>query len=258
MGYIGATQNIGSGLLPMVGGALAAIMWFYPFATSLLALPVGIYMIFKMDKLQPNSNVIKSDTLGFLKHAWSKLNNRIVIELVFMTGGFIFIAFGAFITYLPLFLNDTFNSPAIVIGIILGSRAIMGVLVATQLSGLALYFSYRTLICFAFLILALGLAIIPFVRNQWMLVFTAICYGGSYGILRPSLQYLLLDYAPEDLRSTFASAINFGLRVSQTISPIFAGLLMIFSSYKQLYILAATLALLMALYALTAVSLRKI
>ena len=257
MGYIGATQNIGSGLLPMVGGALAAIMWFYPFATSLLALPVGIYMIFKMDKLQPNGNVIKSDTLGFLKHAWSKLNNRIVIELVFMTGGFIFIGFGAFVTYLPLFLNDTFNSPAIVIGIILGSRAIMGVLVATQLSGLALYFSYRTLICFAFLILALGLAIIPFVRNQWMLVFTAMCYGGSFGILRPSLQYLLLDYAPEDLRSTFASAINFGLRVSQTISPVFAGLLMIFSSYKQLYILAATLALLMALYALTAVSLRK-
>jgi MFS family permease len=84
-----------------------------------------------------------------------------------------------------------------------------------------------------------------------------MCYGGSFGILRPSLQYLLLDYAPEDLRSTFASAINFGLRVSQTISPVFAGLLMIFSSYKQLYILAATLALLMALYALTAVSLRK-
>ena len=48
MGYIGATQNIGSGLLPIVGGALAAIMWYYPFATSLLALPIGIYLIFQM------------------------------------------------------------------------------------------------------------------------------------------------------------------------------------------------------------------
>jgi len=257
MGYIGATQNIGSGLLPIVGGGLVAIMWFYPFATSLLALPVGVYLIFKIEEVQPKNKIIKSNTSVFIKHAWSKLNDRIVIELVFMTGGFIFIGFGAVVTYLPLFLNDTFNSPAIVIGTILGFRAIMGALVASQLANLVFYFSYRTLICFAFFVLALGLAIIPFVQNQWMLVFTAMCYGGSFGILRPTLQFLLLDHAPEDLRSTFASAINFGLRVSQTISPVFFGLLMIFSSYKQLYILLTTLALLMAIYTLTAVSLRK-
>ena len=67
----------------------------------------------------------------------------------------------------------------------------------------------------------------------------------------------MLDHAPEDLRSTFASAVSFGLRVSQTISPIFVGLLITFCSYNQLYILAATLAVLMAVYKLPAVSLRK-
>ena len=257
MGYIGATQNIGSGLMPIVGGGLAAIMWFYPFATSLLALPVGVYMIFKMEEVQPKSKSTRSNMSVFLKYAWLKLNDRIVIELIFMTGGFIFIGFGALVTYLPLFMHDTFNSPTMIIGIVLGFRAIMGALVASQLASLASYFSYRMLICFAFLILALGLTIIPFIQNQWMLVFTAMCYGGSFGILRPTLQSLLLDHAPEDLRSTFASAISFSLRVSQTISPIFVGLLMVFSSYKQLYILAATLALLMAIYTLTAVSLRK-
>ena len=257
MGYIGATQNIGSGLLPMVGGGLAALMWFYPFATSLLALPVGVYLIFKMEAVQPKDKITKSNTSIFLKYAWAKLNDRIVIELVFMTGGFIFIGFGVFVTYLPLFLHDTFNSPVMVIGIILGSRATMGALVASQLTTLASYFSHRMLICFSFLFLALGLAIIPFVQNQWMLIFTAICYGGSFGILRPTLQYLMLDHAPEDLRSTFASAVSCGLRVSQTISPIFVGLLMAFYSYDQLYVLAATLAVLMAIYALTAVSLRK-
>ncbi|MDC0196223.1 MFS transporter [Gammaproteobacteria bacterium] len=258
MGYIGATQNIGSGLLPMVGGALAAIMWFYPFATSLLALPIGIYLIFQLDEIQSKDNATKSNTTIFLQHAWSKLNDRVVIELVFMTGGFIFIGFGAFITYLPLFLNDTFNSPAIVIGIVVGSRAMMGVLMASQLSRLASYFSYRSLICFAFLFLASGLVIIPFATNQWFLIYTAICYGGSFGILRPSLQYLLIEHAPDDLRSTFASAINFGLRVSQTISPVCVGLLLSISNYKQLYILAAILAVLMTIYASKAVSLDKV
>jgi MFS transporter, ACDE family, multidrug resistance protein len=257
MGYIGATQNIGSGLLPMLGGALAAIMWFYPFATSLLAIPLGLYLIFAMEEVRAESGAENSGTRAFLGHAWSKLNDRIVIELVFLTGGFIFIGFGAFITYMPLFLKDTFDSPSILIGVIIAARATMGVLMASQLARLTRHFSYRTLIFWAFMVMAIGMAIVPFAQNQWTLMITAMCYGGSFGILRPSLQFLLLDHAPEDLRSTFASAINFGLRISQTISPVVAGLFLIIGSYTELYIGAAFLALFMALYALTAVSLRS-
>jgi len=223
MGVIGATQNIGSGILPLVGGALAAIMWFYPFASSLIALPLGIYLIFAMEEIQPENGKEQAGTRAFLGHAWSKLNDRIVIELVFMTAGFIFIGFGAFITYMPLFLKDTFDSPALLIGVIIAARATMGVLMASQLARITRHFSYRTIIFCAFMAIAIGMAIVPFATNQWTLMITAMCYGGSFGLLRPSLQYLLLDHAPEDLRSTFASAINFGLRVSQTISPVCAG-----------------------------------
>ncbi len=256
MGSIGAMQNIGAGLLPVIGGSLAAIMWFYPFATALLAIPLGIFMIFKMDEFQPKQSEANSNTRMFVVNAWAKLNDRVVIELVFITGGFIFIGFGAFITYLPLFLSDTFNSPALTIGIIIGSRAIMGTVMASQLTRLSSYLSYRTLIFLSFLALTLALLIIPFVENQWMIIVSATFYGISFGILRPLTQYLMVDYAPEDLRSTFASAINFGLRVSQTISPVFAGLLLVFSSYNELYLTAAILAFLMACYALTTVSLR--
>jgi len=127
---------------------------------------------------------------------------------------------------------------------------------ASQLTRLSSYLSYRTLIFLSFLALTLALLIIPFVENQWMIIVSATFYGISFGILRPLTQYLMVDYAPEDLRSTFASAINFGLRVSQTISPVFAGLLLVFSSYNELYLTAAILAFLMACYALTTVSLR--
>jgi MFS family permease len=257
MGYIGATQNIGSGILPLIGGALAGIMWFYPFATSLLALPLGFYLIFAMEEFKPKNNMAKFGPRIFLDHAWSNLNDRIVIELVFMTGGFIFIGFGAFVTYMPLFLNDTFNSPEILIGLIIGTRATMGVVMASQLDRITRHFSYRTLIFCAFLIMAVGMGIVPFATNQWMLVVTAMCYGGSYGILRPTLQYLMLEYAPEDLRSTFASSINFGLRISQTASPIFAGLFLITGTYNSLYFVASVLAILMALFSLKATSLRN-
>jgi MFS family permease len=258
MGTIAATQNIGSGVLPLAGGALATIAWFYPFGSSLLAVPLVIYLIFAMEEVRSESISEKSGTRAFLSHAWSKLNNRIVLELVFMTGGFIFIGFGAFITYIPFVLKDNFGSPEILIGLIIAARSTMGVIMATQLVRLTQHFSYRTLVFCAFLTMSAGMAIVPFAQSQWTLILTAMCYGGSFGIIRPSLQVLLLNHAPDDLRSTFASASNFGLRVAQTISPVGAGFILITGTYSTLYIVAAVLAGLMALFALTAVSLRPI
>ncbi|MBT3916141.1 MAG: MFS transporter, partial [Rhodospirillaceae bacterium] len=235
-----------------------AVAWFYPFGVAMLAIPLGLYMMFAMEGVKREYEPEKTGARAFLGHAWSQLNNRIVLELVFMTGGFIFIGFGAFITYIPLFLKDTFDSPAILIGLIIASRSTMGVLTASQLARLTRHFSYRTLIFCSFFAMSIGMAAVPFADNAWMIIFTAMCYGGAFGVLRPSLQIILLDHAPEDLRTTFVSALNFGLRVAQTTSPVFAGLYLIIGTYNGLYLTAAVLAGLMALYSLTAVSLRPV
>ena len=256
MGYIGATQNIGSGILPIIGGVLASIAWFYPFLISLMVLPLGMYLLIFMEKESQEKIAKSANTKNFITYALQHLNDKIVIEIVFMTGAFIFIGFGALITYLPIFLKDTFNTPETIIGIIVGSRAVMGVITATRLSIITKYFSYRIIIFVSFLTLAVGMLIIPYSNNQWVIILTTMCYGGAFGLLRPSLQYLLLEHAPTNLRSTFASASNFGLRLSQTLSPIFAGLYLTFGSFEGLYILAAILAIFMAIFSLTATSLK--
>ena len=256
MGYIGATQNIGSGILPIIGGVLASIAWFYPFLISLMVLPLGMYLLIFMEKESQEKIAKSANTKNFITYAWQRLNDKIVIEIVFMTGAFIFIGFGALITYLPIFLKDTFDTPETIIGIIVGSRAVMGVITATRLSIITKYFSYRIIIFVSFLTLAVGMLIIPYSNNQWVIILTTMCYGGAFGLLRPSLQYLLLEHAPTNLRSTFASASNFGLRLSQTLSPIFAGLYLTFGSFEGLYILAAILAIFMAIFSLTATSLK--
>ena len=256
MGYIGATQNIGSGILPIIGGVLASIAWFYPFLLSLMVLPLGMYLLIFMEKESQEKIAKSANTKNFITYAWQRLNDKIVIEIVFMTGAFIFIGFGALITYLPIFLKDNFNTPETIIGIIVGSRAVMGVITATRLSIITKYFSYRIIIFVSFLTLAVGMLIIPYSNNQWVIILTTMCYGGAFGLLRPSLQYLLLEHAPTNLRSTFASASNFGLRLSQTLSPIFAGLYLTFGSFEGLYILAAILAIFMAIFSLTATSLK--
>jgi len=85
-GNIAALQNVGSGLLPILGGALASIAWFWPFALPLIGIPIGIYIIYFLEPTETKSD---TGTRAFLGYAWHHLMDRRVIELLAMTAGFI-------------------------------------------------------------------------------------------------------------------------------------------------------------------------
>ncbi len=253
MGYIGATQNIGSGILPIIGGVLASFAWFYPFAVPVVGLPIGLYLIYVLDNDKPEKT---SGTREFLGHAWRHLKDRRVIELIAMTGCFIFIGFGLYVTYLPLFMKDNLGASSFLIGVVLSSRSISGAVMAAQLGRLTTIFSYRTLIVFSFAILGVGLLLVPLADSFWMLVVTATCYGAGFGIARPTLQVILLDIAPDNLRSTFASASGLSLRMAQFLAPILAGTVLIFGDYTDLYVIGSGLAFGFAALAFFAQSLK--
>ena len=145
MGYVGATQGIGSGLLPLVGGLLASITWFFPFMTALIALPVGIYMLSTLQSLESDLN---PKNKHYLYHAWTHLADRRVIELCFFIFGFIFVGFGCFVSYIPSFMNYSFGNGPALIGVIISARAITGALTSVFLVQAMQLFSGRALISF--------------------------------------------------------------------------------------------------------------
>ncbi len=65
-GNISALQNVGSGLLPILGGALASIAWFYPFALPLIGIPIGIYIIYFLEQAKTEGS---TGSGAFLTHA---------------------------------------------------------------------------------------------------------------------------------------------------------------------------------------------
>jgi len=158
---------------------------------------------------------------------------------------------------MPLYLKDTFATPEILIGVVLAARSVSGVIVATQLSKFTERYSYRTLISGAFVALGTGMVIVPFLPSVWAVMLTAVIYGGSFAIIRASLQLLLIEIAPSDLLATFTSAGSFFLRFGQTIAPIAAGFMIVLGGYQALYFAAAAFAFLFAGYAATAVVLRR-
>ena len=211
MGYVGATQGIGSGLLPLVGGLLASIKWFFPFMTALIALPVGIYMLSTLQSLGSDLN---PKNKHYLYHAWTHLADRRVIELCFFTFGFIFVGFGCFVSYIPSFMNYSFGSGPALIGVIISARAITGALTSVFLVQAMQLFSSRALIVSSFIILATGMASLPVVTGPLGILFSALCYGAGFGVIRPLVQVHLFEIAPKDLRATFSSANGMALRLA--------------------------------------------
>lgn len=245
-GWLGAIQNVGSSAVPIVAGALAAISWYWPFALLWIAVPIAIHALFYLDESKEPKPTAKGG--AFLGHAWTHLASRPVVETLIMTGGFIFVGFGALITYLPLYMKDTFDAPEILIGLVMGARAISGIGMAAALAWAEARFSQRSLVAVSFVGMALSSGIVPFAPNIWGLLASSIIYGACFGIVRPMLQLKLLDLSPPDLRTTLSSAGTFALRVGQAVSPVAAGAYLAFGSYDGMYFVFAGIALAFAVY----------
>mgnify|MGYP001980637649 CR=1 FL=1 len=246
MGWTGVVQGIGSGVLPLIGGLLAFLIWYLPFMAALMGLPVSLYIYFYLKNIPPPKKTKKTN---YAAHAWKHLADRRVVELCFFTFGYIFVGFGAFVSYIPSFLASTFGSGPLLIGVIIAARALSGALTASFLNQLTLKFSSRSLVVSSFFVLGLGIVSIPFVTGPLGVIFAAFCYGAGFGVTRPLLQVHLFELAPGDLRATFASANGVALRFAQTISPLSAGFLISWTNFGTMYLAAGTIAFLMMILA---------
>ncbi|MBL13304.1 MAG: Bacillibactin exporter [Alphaproteobacteria bacterium MarineAlpha3_Bin7] len=249
MGYTGVTQGIGAGLLPMLGGLLASVTWYLPFLTAVIGLPIGLYLIIHLKNVRLG---VLPKTGTYIRDAYENLVNKDVLQLCFFTFGYVFIGFGAFISYIPSYMNTTFNTGTILIGIIIATRTISGSICSAVLDKITTRFSSRTLLVFSFVLLMLGMSAVPLTGRIEAVVFLALAYGAGFGIVRPLIQVLLFEISPENLRATFSSANGTALRIAQTFSPLIAGLVVAGLGFQMLYYLAAGLSCLMVICCLLA------
>lgn len=249
MGNFGMLQNVSSGIFPLIGGGLSVFAWYAPFLVFLLAIPVGLAAMTCLDNRRPAT---KPPALAFIGDAAVALRDPRVLQILLLSGGFIFVGFGAFVTYLPIFLRDSFGATDGLIGVIIAARVVSGGLVAWQYGRLSGYFTPRKLLAFAYILMATGMALVPVLPSAISMILIALIYGTSFAIIRPAMQVSLLDAAPENMRSSFAAAHGLALRIAQTIAPVLAGLLLLVGDLNSIYWMASAVCLLLLVVLLTA------
>jgi MFS family permease len=220
VGYNASALNVGTALYPAVGGALAALAWFWPFALPLLALPVAGAVAWGLD-VPP---LRRAQTLsGYLAVARDRLTDRRVVGLLSVNLGVFVLLFGAFITYVPELLDARFGSPSVVAGVVLAAASVSSGLVATQVGRLSVAYAPRRLIQLSLLIDGLALACMPLVPGPWGVGAAAFLFGVAQGLNQPALQTRLTELTSEASRGVVLSLNGTVLRVGEAVGPLLMG-----------------------------------
>ena len=221
MGYNASATSVGTAIYPTVGGALATIGWYYPFMLPLAAIPVGLLVLFALKNPEPQG---ERNLQEYLRNAGKVLKNRQLAGLFIASAANFILLYGAYVTYLPQLINDTFKAPPATIGLLLSSVSVAITITSSQLGRLARRFPATTLIRASFVFYALALSIVPFVPNIWLLLIPTTIFGIGLGIGFPSIQTLLADLAPREYLATVMSVNGTFFGLGQTLGPLLMGI----------------------------------
>ncbi len=217
--------GVGSTIYPILGGVLASLSWRYPFALSLLALPVALLVSMKL-KLPKIKKPTEKFQLGtYVKNILKSIQNRNVLVLFFAVITLFMVEFGAFYTFTPVFAGDDLGATSAVIGMVLTTNALSLTIFSFFVSLFAHKVSEIKLIKISFVIFAVALCIIPTVNSIPMLVIPCVLIGIVEALAFPSLQSSIAKLAPEEYRASFMS-LNVTIQaVGRAIGPVLAGII---------------------------------
>ncbi len=254
MGYNASVLNIGTAVYPAIGGALAVIAWNYPFYLPLLAIPVGLFVIFGLDNPEPYK---KQSFIEYLRNTWVSINKRDVWALFGINILVFIILYGSLLTFFPLFLEKNFQANAFQIGLAMAVMSIITAFISAQLGKLSRKFSSKALLIYSSLAYLISMLIIPF-SNSWMMILVAIIFFAiGHGLLLPNIFNLLVGYATINERAGFMSINSMVLRIGQTVGPLFVALVYNRGGLNATFIAGAVVAGLMSLIIFTMISKNK-
>jgi MFS transporter, ACDE family, multidrug resistance protein len=79
LGYNSSVLFVGTASYPAIGGALATFGWFYPFALPVIAVPIGVFVVFSPRNPEPRNEQGLKEYFGSV---WWHLADREVVGLV--------------------------------------------------------------------------------------------------------------------------------------------------------------------------------
>ncbi|UCG61103.1 MAG: MFS transporter [Candidatus Zixiibacteriota bacterium] len=251
MGYNASVLSMGTASYPLIGGALAALAWHYPFLLSLIAIPIGFLVLLKLKNPEPKKPESMSE---YLHGVWRSINRQ-VIGLFFASLITFIILYGVYLSYFPFLVEIAFNGSPVTIGLLMSTMSLTTAITSARLGKLSQKFTAKKLLLGGFVLYGSAMAITPYMPTVWLLLVPTVIFGLGHGVNIPSLLTLMSGFAPLEHRAAFMSMNSMVLRAGQTIGPLFIGVFFTLGGIKLAFLSGSALTLIMLL--IIAVSLEK-
>jgi len=255
MGYNASVLSLSTASYPLIGGALAGIAWYYPFIMPLLAIPVGLLVIFGIR--EPEIEKV-SEFRQYIKAISISIRKKEVIGIFILGILTFFILYGAFLTYIPFLVSNKFNLDAPRIGILLSISSLTTAALATQVGRLTNRYGSLFLLKAAFILYLIVSLLIPQVNHLYLFLIPILIFGSAQALNMPSLQTSLANLSPDNQRGAFMSLNGMVLRIGQTLGPLVMGIGYSVGEMNGVYYMSALVALLGLVVLFTMISAKKI
>jgi MFS transporter, ACDE family, multidrug resistance protein len=250
MGYNATVLSVGTALYPAIGGALAGIAWHWPFALPAIALPLALWVLFRLQNPEPKNGM----PVGrYLRELLVTLRDRRILGLFVSSLLTFVLLYGAILTYLPLFLDRRFGLSTTRIGLLLSVMSVASGLVSLSLGRLEAAFGSRSLMRTGMLLYAASLALMPWAPSPTLLALLGALYGAANGMTIPTFIGKLSSLAPTERRGAVMSLNGMVLRMGQTLGPLVMGAAAVAWGLDSVFYLGAVIALGMVAIVMTLV-----
>ncbi|HKJ41694.1 MAG TPA: MFS transporter [Sunxiuqinia sp.] len=254
MGYNASVLSVGTAAYPALGGVIATLGWQYIFALPVLAIPLGIWVIGKLESPQPNNKKHLKDYFG---QVWKTINQKAVWGLLIINVIVFLILYGTYLNYFPIMMKKRLGADSSHIGIMMSLMSVTTALVSSQLGKINRMIKVRPQLIIGSLGYLLASVIMVFAGNYWMLAAAVIVFGLGQGIIIPSIQNLLVGFASIEERAAFMSVNSMVLRLGQTLGPIFVGFIFAIAGLNATFYAGAVMAFIMILIILLMVQIHR-
>jgi MFS family permease len=252
LGIYSSSTLIGRTLAPMLGGfiisyfanpAIPIQSYKYVYiAAFILSIPVFILILFIRDEKRKSGTVTKNDFYLDLKYFFmnKKLFSTAIVEMA------TYFAYGAFETYLPLYLIR-FNIPAYQIGLIF-SIQILSIALSKPLFGkIADKIDKRKQIMGGILLLGIAMGVIGFFQSIISVIILGILFGLGLSFSTIATSTYVAEVTKEDKLGASLGGLSSIMDVGQTIGPLLTGIVITYFSFKSGFMLSLILAIVSAI-----------
>ena len=221
MGYNASVQSTCMLGYPLLGGAVALFGYHYPFLLPLIGLPVAWLVAVKLNNPEPKRT---QPMLEYLGGALVSVANRRMAALYFCNILTVAVSFGVLIVYFSLLLHDRFGANSLEIGAVAAFSPVVTTVLSTQAGWIRDRMSFRTMIVVGLVLSGIGVSLNVAAPSLWWLLIPAFIRGIAQGILNPSINTLVVEFAPMHSRAAVMALNSTMFRIGQTFGPFLFGL----------------------------------